>query len=707
MSDFAALSGYVGSGAFGVLVVLLLVAPGGGTIKRLLVAAAAVSAVWFALQAAYYHSIETRVSLHWMALLELCRDLAWLMFLGKVLDGVGDADYRRRVRVGLTALVALLACATLISSAPHTVARLLDASLPDVRKMFLLLTLLVALAGLVMTEQLFRNTAREARWSLKHLCFGIGLLFAYDFYLYADALLFNRTDAIVWSARGIVNAMAVPMIALSAARNREWHMNIFVSRRVVFHGVTVTAAGVYLMAMAVAGYYVQLFGGEWGRALKAAFFSAAILVLLTLFYSVQVRSRIRRFLAKHFYRNKYEYGEEWLRFTQRLSQAGVNPGALNRTILSAVCDIVDSPGGALWHRMPGGNFVVGATLGMYESVDYELAAADALIMDLESSMEPRNLADDAELERERGLAVPDWMLGLSQVALLVPIEHDRKLIAFMLLAKPRSGETPGWEDMDMLATVARQAASYLALLRATDALSEARQFETFNRLSAFLVHDLKNVVAQLSLIDSNARRHGTNPEFVQDAFTTVRDAVAKMNRMLASLTQTQPDLGSTEVVDVCEVAREAIQRKSDASPRPVYSGAESGIAVRAGRDRLLSVIEHLLQNAIEATDASGAVEIHADADGTSAYLEIRDDGCGMDRDFINYRLFRPFDTTKGKAGMGIGAYESRHIIDAMNGELLVESEPGRGTTFRIVLPLTASDDAERSARPATATAGEG
>lgn len=691
MIDFASVSAYAGAGTFGLLVALLLVAPGTGTVARLLTAAAAVSALWFGLQTAYYHgAFDGRLSVRWVQLLELLRDLAWLAFLGKVLDGVGDASYRRRMRVVLTAVAVVVFAAAALAVFPLEIARLADSGLPEVRKIFLTLTLLVALAGLVLTEQLFRHTAREARWALKHLCFGIGLMFAYDFYLYADALLFNRMDAVVWSARGLVNATAVPMIGLSAARNRDWSMNIFVSRRVVFHGVAVMGAGVYLMLMAAAGYYVQLFGGEWGRALKTAFFSAAILVLLTLFYSVQLRSRVRRFLAKHFYRNKYEYGEEWLRFTQRLAQAGVEPESLNRTILSAVCDVIDSPGGVLWRRMPGGDFVVAAELGMYEGTDRDLPANAPLVLELEASTEPRNLADDAELERDRTRAVPQWMLDLNQIALIVPVTHDNELIAFMVLARARSGEPPGWEDLDLLATIARQVASYLALVRATDALSEARQFETFNRLSAFLVHDLKNVVAQLSLIDSNAQRHGSNPEFVQDAFGTVREAVSKMNRMLTSLAQAPTDLSGDEVVDICEIAREAVLRKGGAVPKPHYTGPERGIAVRGSRDRLLSVIEHLLQNGIEATDSTGIVEIVAEADEETARLVIRDDGCGMDRDFVNYRLFKPFDTTKGKAGMGIGAYESRHIIADMGGTLAVESEPGGGTTFTIALPIVAA-----------------
>ena len=229
-------------------------------------------------------------------------------------------------------------------------------------------------------------------------------------------------------------------------------------------------------------------------------------------------------------------------------------------------------------------------------------------------------------------------------------------------------------------------------MRATDALSEARQFETFNRLSAFLVHDLKNVVAQLSLIGSNARRHRHNPEFIEDAFNTVDDATAKMKRMLASLRQRQSEVESDEVVELGALLATAVASKAEARPCPVFARPAEALPVRASRDHLQSVVQHLLQNAIEATDADGQVEVRVERHASEVRATITDTGCGMDRDFIHNRLFRPFDTTKGKAGMGIGAYESRHLISSMRGELLVESEPGRGTTFTIVLPLAENQE---------------
>jgi putative PEP-CTERM system histidine kinase len=706
-SIFAIASAALGALAFALLAAIVTAAPKRTDLRRYLIAASSGTALWFALIVGYLTSGPRQAELLSMVqLAELCRDVLWLAFVARLLSGIGELRYRRQLR-GAVAAVALLTLAlgTLLL-APSSLANLLALDPWQVRKLYFLFALGVSLVGLVLVEQVFRNSASGARWAIKHLCFGIGLIFALDFYLYADAVLFNRLDAPVWAARGIVNALAVPMIALSVSRNRDWDLGIFVSRHVVFHGVTLTAAGLYLVLMAAAGYYIQLFGGEWGRALRIAFIGASLLVLLSLFFSVQLRSRLRMFLARHFYRNKYEYGEEWLKFTQALSRTTLAPSSLNNTVLNAIADIVDSPGGLLLEKLPSGGFAVAATLNLYETASVEIPASSPFLGALEVSGEVWRVDGGDEIEGERRELLPDELRELPRAAYIVPILFRNELLAILVLAQTRSNQQLDIEDYDLLATVARQAASYLALLRATDALSEARQFETFNRLSAFLVHDLKNVVAQLSLITRNAERHGQNPEFVADAFQTVGDAVGKMNRMLASLRQMHTDVVVDEMFDLCEVARAAVAAKAEALPSPsLQVTADGPVPIRGARDRLLSVIEHLLQNAVEATPETGAITVGLARRGDRAYLTLTDTGCGMDREFINTRLFKPFDTTKGKAGMGIGAYESRHVISSMKGELLVESEPGSGTCFTVVLPLadapgdfveTADNDAKRA-----------
>jgi putative PEP-CTERM system histidine kinase len=258
-----------------------------------------------------------------------------------------------------------------------------------------------------------------------------------------------------------------------------------------------------------------------------------------------------------------------------------------------------------------------------------------------------------------------------------------------------------WEDSDLLKTVGRQAASYLVLWQATDALTESRQFEAFNRLSAYVVHDLKNFVAQLDLVVANSKRHLHKPGFMEDALQTVGNASARMNRLLGQLRKGRMESGATRSVNLNNVLEDVVAARSASKPAPVLEACPHELRISADRDRLGAVIEHLVQNAQEATPPEGHVTVRVSGDGAWALVEVQDDGCGMDADFIAERLFKPFDTTKGNAGMGVGVYESREFVHALGGEITVESALERGTLFRVKLPVMAApgrteSDSERS-----------
>jgi putative PEP-CTERM system histidine kinase len=264
------------------------------------------------------------------------------------------------------------------------------------------------------------------------------------------------------------------------------------------------------------------------------------------------------------------------------------------------------------------------------------------------------------------------------------------LVAFIVLLRSPSRGTLNWEDSDLLKTVGRQAASYLVLWQATDALAESRQFEAFNRLSAYIVHDLKNLVAQLDLVVDNARRHLNKPGFVKDAMKTVGSASAKMNRLLGQLRKGRAERGVASSVNLGTVLSEVVAARSTSSPQPLLEACSQELRISADRDRLSAVIEHLIQNAQEATPPDGGVRVRMSGNGDWALVEIEDDGCGMDAGFIADRLFKPFDTTKGNAGMGVGVYESREFVHGLGGEITVESAPRRGTLFRVKLPVMAA-----------------
>jgi putative PEP-CTERM system histidine kinase len=256
-----------------------------------------------------------------------------------------------------------------------------------------------------------------------------------------------------------------------------------------------------------------------------------------------------------------------------------------------------------------------------------------------------------------------------------------------VLGQSRAPRNLNWEDWDLLRTAGREAASYLALAAASDELARARQFEAFNRLSAYVVHDLKNLVAQLGLVVSNAARHKENPAFMADVIQTVDHAVDKMNRLLGQLRKDRFVTQESDIVDINRAAREVIAQRQAQTPRPTLEDCDDVLQVLGNRDRLESVLEHLVQNAQEATPPEGEVSLRLFRDSDWAVLEVEDSGTGMDDSFVKDRLFRPFETTKGNAGLGMGAYQVRETVRLMGGRVDVRSRPDVGTTFEIRLPL--------------------
>ena len=697
MPNFSVVASFTGALCFIALALVQFVNNRSALVARAIIAASVISAAWLGVHAAYYSEDLPALGFTGLQLLEVLRNLAWLAVFAAIFhagDQTGSASRRyRRLLVGANA-AAFVAVATFVANRYQWS----GLSVAALSKTALLSFLSLAIIGLILIEQLYRNVARERRWSIKFLCLGVGAIYAYDFVLYADGLLFNQLNPALWAGRGAANAVAVPLIAISASRNRGPQLNLFVSRQLAFHSTALLGVGAYLLAMASVGYALRAYGGEWGSALRVVFLFAALVLLVTLLGSAGLRSRLRLFLAQHFYRNKYDYGEVWLSFTNRLSKIEDDPGELRGAMLKAIADIMDATGGALWQRGAASTFTPTANWEIESAVLQEIPEDHPLIDALGSVGHVIDIREEAtRASLSEHTAIPFWLLEYPRAWLLIPIVHREKLVAFVLLCQPRTEPRLSWEDRALMTTVGRQAASYLALMDATAALADARQFEAFNRLSAFLVHDLKNVVAQLSLVTRNAEKHRGNPEFITDVFTTVGDAVAKMNRMLGNLRHAQS--GPTSVLDLHDVVREAVAQLGARLPAPRVLGTAEALQVVGNRDRVVAAIEHLLQNAQDATPPEGSIQVRLAHTDERAIVEIIDTGSGMTQDFIQNRLFKPFDTTKGKAGMGIGVYESLHIVTSVGGRLTVESTPSSGTTFKILLPRYV-EVAERAARPA-------
>jgi putative PEP-CTERM system histidine kinase len=668
-----------GALAMALLGLLLLTSWRGRLQGGLLLLAVVVSVVWSLLLAVQTQWQVVPVQVIWAA--EAARIVAWCMFLLGLLrhlqSGLEERlRWLRHVLLG-GGLLLLLPFEDWLPGLPAGA----GSWLANTR---LIGQLLLTVAGLFLIEQVYRNTPWQHRWGIKFLCFGLGALFVYDFYFFAEALLFGRLDAGVWLARGAVNALVMPLLAVSVARNPQWSFDLAVSRTVVIHSTTLMAAGVYLLFMALAGYYIRAYGGEWSAVFQPLFFFGAALVLVVLLFSGQLRSRLKLFVSKNFYSYRYDYREEWLRLISVLS-GKVLQATLPERIIFALAELVDSPGGAIWVRGADGACTFRRCWNLAateverrwngESLCRALEPAGGVI-DLDKPPDGPALAS----------AVPAWLRDNDALWLLVPLLHETRVQGFAVLAKPRAPQRLDWENMQLLHTAARQAASYLALDEAAAALAEARQFEGFNRLSAFVVHDLKNLVAQLSLVSRNAERYRDNPEFVDDALQTVRDSVGRMNRLLRQLRAAVPSQ-TRERVALLPLLERIVAERAVQAPAPTLRAEGADPAeVCVDPERLQAVLRNVIQNAQDATDKQGRVAVTLKVAQAAVTVDVEDDGCGMDEEFIRERLFRPFDSTKGLAGMGIGAYECKEFVALAGGRVEVDSAPGRGTRFRIRLP---------------------
>jgi putative PEP-CTERM system histidine kinase len=645
---------------------------------RLLVLATALSAAWGGLAALTAWGLPPQLGLA----AEVARDGAWLALLLHILrlrqpPGTTLPAPLRAIR----ALGGLLVGGLLLASVfPAIVAGQPELTRGAANLALVLLTVM----GLVLVEQVYRSTRPEDRWAIKFLCLGLGGLFVYDFFLYANAVLFSALDPEMWAARGYVAALVAPLIAVSAARNPEWSAPVGLSRSLAFHTTSLLGAGVYLLLIAGAGYYLRLFGGEWGDVVQAVFLFAALMLLVLLMFSGTLRARLRVFLSKHFFSYRYDYREEWLKFTRTLSEG--QPGErLCERVVEALARLLESPGGALWLREGDAGYLRAShwnwgDLNATEPADSPFArwlAGRQWVVDLDEMKTRRDLYAD--------LDAPAWIRQADDAWLVVPLLLHDELLGFAVLKHSLGKVSFNWEVSDLLKVAARQAAAHLAQMRASNQLIVARQFESFNRTTTFVIHDLKNLVAQLSLLLANAEKHKHKPAFQADMLETVESAVARMNKVLAQLRRGGGEVRPQSVA-IADVLADAAASKQAFKLRPTLDLGDAGMQVRADRERLTRAIGHLLQNALEATPASGQVTLRAFAAAGHAVIEVTDTGSGMDDEFIRNRLFQPFDSTKG-AGMGIGAYECRETIRALGGQMEVESRPGSGTRFRVSLPL--------------------
>lgn len=553
--------------------------------------------------------------------------------------------------------------------------------------------LLVTVGGLVLVHNLYAGSPRESRAALRWPAVGLAALWAFDLNLYTIAYLAGTWPYEIAALRGIATAALAACIAIAAAGNRD-DLRLRPSRAVTFQTFSLLVIGVYLVAMVAVAQWLSYAGGNFARLIELAFLTLASALALVVLPSRRVRAWLKVTLAKHFFQHRYDYREEWLRFTRTIGSGGDQSAPLGERVVQSIADVFESPAGLLLTPGDQGELTLAARWNWPEIEVPAIAVPVTSIGHFERTGYIADL-DDVRAGLKSGAAdgegeVPRWLLDHPRGWALIPLVHYERLVGMVVLARPQLARKFDWEDFDLLRVIGQQVASYLAENSSQLALAESARFEDFHRRIAFVMHDIKNLASQFSLLARNAELHAEKPAFRADMLVTLRNSSDKLNALLARLSRYGTGaVEKLEQVPAAEVLSVVMDRfRANAQ---VVLAETRDVAITANRHSLEQVLMHLVQNAIDASRPESPVFVSLTLDGLNARFEVLDSGCGMSADFVRNRLFKPFVSTK-TGGFGIGAFEARELVRAMRGRLDVELREGLGSRFVVRLPLAAAGD---------------
>lgn len=540
--------------------------------------------------------------------------------------------------------------------------------------------------GLITVENLIRNSPPGEIWSIKHFAIGLSAVLGFQAIVRFPEFLTHTPDPVLDVARPFVYLTVLPLVTVSAIRIPSLQLRVHTSRKFVFHTAAIVCVGVLLQGTAIAAYYVRTYGGDNATVLAVLLGFAGVVTIAVAAASASVRARLKTFINENFFSYKYDYRVEWDRFNRSLA-AQPEQKVANR-VVRTLAEVLDSTGGILWERRESWRqFQPVAYFGVPGEAA-PIAVGDALVAPFaDPGLTFLELGDS-----DAGEVAIAWRARLQSGWIVVPLHHQSSLVGVVVLVKPRAPRKLDWEDHNLIGLVSSQLAVYLVQEEIVEALADARQLADFNKRFAFIVHDLKNATGQLSLLARNAERFGHQPEFRVDMVSTLRHAVGKLQQLLDQLksdgaTASAPVAGP---MNLGKLLSEFVESKKRLGLPIVVSDIQTGDdTVVADAEAFRSVLEHVVANAIEASPPGEQIRIRVDRNNGHTSVTIVDQGSGMSRDFIAHELFRPLRSTKG-GGLGIGAYQAREIIRDMGGDVVVESELGKGTSVILSLPATTS-----------------
>lgn len=646
-----------------------------GTAGKATVAALLVTALWSLADA-----VELRGSLA-ASILESARNVMWLLVVYRFFASDGRHDSLAPIRPVFSALIFVELLLLVLDA---SLAQLPGQAGGDIALgLGITLRLLVTVGALVLVHNLYGGASPEARRSLRWPAAALATVWTFDLNLYTVAYLADAWPREIAAFRGFATIALVGLLTVGVSHGRE-AFRLRPSRAVTFQTFSLLLIGLYLVSMVLIAQWLAYVGGDLAHLIELCFLTMASAVALLVLPSRRLRGWLRVTVTKHMFQHRYDYREEWLRFTRTIGNTGPEAPPLGERVVQSLADVTGSAAGFLLVCEEGEPALAARwnwpTVEGRTTLDADLAAflaRESFIVELDEARVGRVRAPlDA-----RSLA---WLLDDPQAWALVPLVHYDRLVGAVVLGRPQVARKLDWEDFDLLRVIGQQLASYLAENATQEALAEAQRFDEFHRRIAFVMHDIKNLASQFSLLARNAELHAEKKAFRDDMIVTLRNSSEKLNALIARLSRYGSGVDRLEPIDADGVAR-AVATRFEGAARVIVTECPP-LRVTADRHSLEQVLAHLVQNAVDASRADSAVFLSLAVEGTQARFDVVDTGIGMTPEFIRSRLFKPFVSTKS-GGFGIGAFEARELVKAMRGSLEVDSREGEGSRFVVRLPL--------------------
>jgi putative PEP-CTERM system histidine kinase len=538
-------------------------------------------------------------------------------------------------------------------------------------------------------ERFWRTLEPARRWEYKFLVVGGYLICGTFAWATSYRLTFLRLVPDHFLLTAALVLVAWSFMCYAVARHRLLNRKMFISRKIVYSFVTPSIFSVYLIALGIVSLIMRTFGLTLPFVLRWLFLALGIVAMVLFALSGKLRRRMQFFISTHFYVNKYEYRDEWLALSRHL-QGALTEADVIKALRRVLSESLYTANLVIWLGDTGHGYRIVSSDRNPGGNANALSPDDPLVRFLQThpyfdinDKEPDG-AWKAVAERKEGF------LTELNLVLAAPLFIGEQLVGLIGLGPEFTGGRYGHDDFDLLTALGTQAASALLAVRMSEKLAHARERRAWNKLSAFVLHDVKNAATMLSLASENAADHIQNPEFQQDMLEAVNDALGRMTKVQERLSmlkgEVAPEWQDLELSRFLEDHSAQLGKKLGAMN--IALDCRTSIRLKSDPKLLSRILENLLLNALEAGGDGQAVRINAsrDDDQGQAVIEITDNGSGIAADLLPDALFEPFKTTKPK-GTGIGLWQVRHLVTSLKGTISAENVAEGGARFVVRLPL--------------------